>query len=51
MRFVEHTKEGLTYYRAHKARNRERQAELEKTYRYKLDYARNHNKRHPGADN
>ena len=44
MRFIEHTKEGLTYYRAHKARNRERQAELEKTYRYKLDYARNHNK-------
>ena len=47
LRFIEHTKEGLEYYRAHKTRNRERQAGLEKTYRYKLDYARNHYKSIP----
>ena len=47
LRFIEHTKQGLVYYRGHKARNRKRQAELEKTYRYKLDYARNHKKSLP----
>lgn len=44
LKFIEHTKQGLIYYRAHQAEYRRRVARLEKQYSYKLDYAINHKK-------